>query len=258
MSSVSERTVLGIDLAGVTGKTGYVALTGSDRPRLTKSGLVKREKQNPKEGERRLRELVDSVRPNIVAIDAPLTLPPCTTCSASCQGPGDGCESEEARKLWDAKWDPLTRRSCERELRERVQGVNPGQTMGQIGTITARGVAFARSLKAKNPSLGPTHQVDLVLEVYPAATLLQLGMCGRPAKNADPKQRSIFYGKTADELAREINGLDEESKCRSDDDVFDALIAAYTGWLHPDGLEQPPSGFDQESGWIWFPKAKAV
>lgn len=33
-----------------------------------------------------------------------------------------------------------------------------------------------------------------------------------------------------------------------------ALIAAYTAWLAPDGLEQPPEGFNLASGWIcWFP-----
>jgi hypothetical protein len=39
-----------------------------------------------------------------------------------------------------------------------------------------------------------------------------------------------------------------------DDHVFDAVVAAYTGWLFPDGLEPPPDGFNVAAGWIWFPK----
>ncbi|MHB8660017.1 MAG: hypothetical protein ACYC91_19170, partial [Solirubrobacteraceae bacterium] len=31
------------------------------------------------------------------------------------------------------------------------------------------------------------------------------------------------------------------------------LVAAYTGWLAPDGLEQPPTGFNVAAGWIWYP-----
>jgi hypothetical protein len=36
--------------------------------------------------------------------------------------------------------------------------------------------------------------------------------------------------------------------------ALDAVIAAYTGWLGPDRLEQPPESFNLASGWIWFPR----
>lgn len=45
-------------------------------------------------------------------------------------------------------------------------------------------------------------------------------------------------------------GVDEFRR----DHAFDALIAAYTGWLAPDGLEPPPADFNAAAGWIWLPK----
>jgi hypothetical protein len=55
-------------------------------------------------------------------------------------------------------------------------------------------------------------------------------------------------------LAERVDGLEAAPLLWSNGHVFDALIAAYTAWLAPGGLEPPPAGFNVASGWIWFPK----
>lgn len=64
-----------------------------------------------------------------------------------------------------------------------------------------------------------------------------------------------FRGRVLRALRDRIDRLDLQPALLADGHVFDALIAAYTAWLAPDGLEQPPEGFNLASGWIWFPRA---
>ena len=81
-----------------------------------------------------------------------------------------------------------------------------------------------------------------------------MGFTGRPAKEAPADERHDFYETVVSELSSEIAGLSDEPQCSNNDDVFDALIAAYTGWLYPDRVEAPPESFNVASGWIWVPK----
>lgn len=55
-------------------------------------------------------------------------------------------------------------------------------------------------------------------------------------------------------ISERVDGLGAHPEPATNGHVFDALIAAYTGWLGPGLLEPPPQGFNIASGWIWFPK----
>lgn len=52
-------------------------------------------------------------------------------------------------------------------------------------------------------------------------------------------------------FASEIDHLSEHQAGLVSVHAVDALVAAFTGWLHPSGLEAPPPGFNLASGWIW-------
>jgi predicted nuclease with RNAse H fold len=215
--------------------------------------------RTPIEAEDALLALVDRLKPDLLAIDAPLTLPPCLSCPSSCRGPGvDLCELESAREMWACGSNPVSRRRCELEARVLISGLDPKPTMG-LGAITARAVTLVRKLGNRGePPASITRRE--VLEVYPRATLARLG-------TRDPQLRP--RGRGEDEAAyrcRIIDGLegdvvglcdvaDHRSNMESNSDVLDAVLAAYTGWLSPDGLEEPPEGFNLATGWIWFPKA---
>jgi DNA helicase HerA-like ATPase len=54
-------------------------------------------------------------------------------------------------------------------------------------------------------------------------------------------------------LSGEVGGLAEHRPGLAPAHAVDALIAAYTGWLHPRGLEPPPPGYNVAAGWIWAP-----
>lgn len=255
MSGEGEKVVLGIDLAGVTGKTGYAVLRGRNQPRLAEADVM-RSTKTPLQSEQELISLIDRFAPTRLVIDAPLTLPPCMACPDSCRGPGESCELEVARSMWAGGSNPVIRRECEVELKRMIPGSQPNPTMG-LGIITARAVGLVRKLESR-PVAPLSVASREILEIYPAASLRQMGWTGRPPKRAPLKDRVSFYSEVVDSLTTEVNGTDEWPQCREQDDVFDALIAAYTGWLYPEGLVTPPQGFNLASGWIWFPKAKPV
>jgi predicted nuclease with RNAse H fold len=251
MSGISEDVVLGIDLAGVTGSTGFAVLRGTERPHLADAGLLPATK-TPLRSEEELVLLIDRVAPTRLVIDAPLTLPPCMACPDWCRGPGELCELEAARRMWADGSNPVIRRQCEVELKRLIPGAEPNPTMG-LGIITARAVALVGKLESR-PVAPMSVAGREILEIYPAASLRQMGWTNRPPKEDALEVRVQFYTEVVESLETEIDGLSDWPKCRENDDVFDALIAAYTGWLYPEGLVEPPSGFNLASGWIWFPK----
>ncbi len=114
----------------------------------------------------------------------------------------------------------MIRRPCEVEAKRLIAGLSPQPTMG-LAIITARAIAL-------------------------------------PARDAPRESKTEFYNQVVASLSAEVRGLDRWPICAESDDVFDALIAAYTGSLHPDRLEEPPEGFNIASGWIRFRKAASV
>lgn len=251
------QKTLGIDLAGASSsKNGYAVIGGDEQPRLLEAGRQRRAK-TPAEAEGHLLELIDGFYPDRVAIDAPLTLPPCLTCPGYCRGPGpELCELQAAREMWRAGSNPVARRLCESFAREMVPHLDPKPTMG-LGIITARAVALVRKLEVRGRAPSSIARGE-ILEVYPTATLLRLSA---QSVKLRPKARGEAEG---DFCSRVASGLveiglggieDQRDQLEANRDVLDAVLAAYTGWLGPERLEQPPEGFNPASGWIWFPKA---
>jgi predicted nuclease with RNAse H fold len=251
--SRTRRRVLGIDLGGARmGTTGVALLEGRGRPRVASAMKLPKAK-TAERAERRLLELIEDALPDAVAIDAPLTLPPCLTCPPFCRGPArDLCELQAARDVWDAGGHPVTERLCEVRLRGELDS-GPLPTV-RIAQIAARGVTLARRILAGGTRLGAPGAVQ-VLEVYPYATLARLGR-----KDAELRPRNggedveAFAERVLDRLSDDMDGIDDHLSALRDGHVLDSLVAAYTGWLATEGLEPPPPSFNQASGWIWLPR----
>jgi predicted nuclease with RNAse H fold len=252
--SRESRTVLGIDLGGaLQATTGYAVLSGDQRPRLVEAGVLPRS-DTADRAERVLFDLIGRWDSSLVAIDAPLTLPPCLTCPSSCQGPdSERCELRAAHLIWEAGCNPVTERLCEVRMREEIGGGKPLPTM-RIGQIAGRGVALARRLRARRAERGVIGGPELI-EVYPAASLLRLGYGSRPGQADGETATADFRLGVLDDLDSRISGLADLAEVLTDGHAFDALIAAYTGWLAPEHLDAPPDDFNAASGWIWIPKA---
>ena len=249
----TRRRSLGIDLGGAASPTtGYALLQGATRPRLVDAGRRGKGK-SPADSESKLLALVDEAAPDVLAIDAPLTLPPCLTCPSYCRGPGDQCELTAAREMWKLRRNPVAQRPCEIELEKAVEE-HPLPTM-QLGVITARAVAFSRRLRSRGTPPCSIERGE-VLEVYPRATLRRLARSDKRfaatgrAKLTETERTAALHG-----FADLIDGVEVDDHRLSSDHAFDALVSAYTAWLAPDGLEPPPPGFNIAAGWIWFPAA---
>lgn len=137
-------------------------------------------------------------------------------------------------------------------LREELDS-GPLPTM-RIAQIAARGVALARRVLAGGTRLGAPGAVA-VLEVYPYATLWRLGQGDARLRPRDPGEGDHgFSDRILTALSNEVDDLDKHRDDLVSGHALDALIAAYTGWLHPEGLETPPPGYNVASGWIWTPR----
>lgn len=251
---MASRRVLGIDLGGALQRTtGYAVLRGVRRPKVVDVGVLTKSK-SAEAAERLLLELIERSDASLVAVDAPLTLPPCLVCPSNCLGPdSELCELRSSQLVWAEGGNPVTERLCEVKLRAEIGGGGPLPTM-RIGQIAGRGVALARRLRARRAERGAIGGPELI-EVYPAASLHRLGWTKRPSSSAGEAAVHRFRGRVLKSLGDEIAGLRDYQECRDDGHIFDALIAAYTGWLAPDGLQAPDDGFNAASGWIWVPRA---
>lgn len=231
--------------------TGFVVLEGEEHPRVVAADWLRKSK-TADEAERRLLGLIEEWRPSLVAVDAPLTLPPCMSCPSFCRGPGPGlCELKASELVWEAGGNPVTERLCEVRLRPELPS-GPLPTM-RIAQIAARGVAFARRLVSLRAKEAPWGGPEL-LEVYPYGTLARLAERDPGLRPRDTEEEpAAFAERLLARLGSLIDGLPDHHQALSNDHVLDALVAAYTGWLSPDGLEDPED-FNVASGWIWLPR----
>lgn len=254
-STVGRRRILGIDLGGsASATTGFALLEGRVRPALRDAGHLARS-SSPKAAEEALLRLIDESGPDVVAIDAPLTLPPCLTCPSYCRGPGDLCELPAARDMWDAGLNPVSQRLCEEVIRTKV-GERPLPTM-QLGAITARAVALGRRLGSRGTPPSVMERGE-ILEVYPRATLRRLGESDpRLAPRAKAEDHAAFRLRVLKGFGELVGGLKDHATALAVTHTLDALVAAYTAWLAPDGLEPPPGEFNLAAGWIWFPRSQS-
>ena len=167
-------------------------------------------------------ELARDGSPSIIAIDSPLGLPRGMDClEETC-----GCKSVY----------PFKGRTAEREL--IAEGINLYVTTKR--SIIKKMVYRAMALAPRFRKLGAD-----VIEVYPFASKVRVFGRPIPAKNR-PEGRG-FLRQSLEEI---ILGLDLDVR-RLDHDHLDALIAAYTAFLHAAG-ETDALGLDDEE-WIIVP-----
>jgi predicted nuclease with RNAse H fold len=128
-------SIVGLDLAGVeTRPTGYCVLAGMD----AETSLIFTDKE--------ILAKIRKILPKVVAIDAPLTLPPGRT------------SLEERNKVH--------LRACDRELLKRHIKFFP-LTLGPMRKLTERGMRLKRILEAEN---------FLIMEAYPGGAQDVLGI----------------------------------------------------------------------------------
>jgi predicted nuclease with RNAse H fold len=128
-------SIVGLDLAGVeTRPTGYCVLAGMD----AETSLIFTDKE--------ILAKIRKIHPKVVAIDAPLTLPPGRT------------SLEERNKVH--------LRACDRELLKRHIKFFP-LTLGPMRKLTERGMRLKRILEAEN---------FLIMEAYPGGAQDVLGI----------------------------------------------------------------------------------
>jgi predicted nuclease with RNAse H fold len=150
--------------------------------------------------------LADRHSPAIVAMDAPLGLPR-----------GMDCLEEEhpCRSLWDFKG-----RRADREIIDRGMSIYVITKRTFIKAMVYRAIELAAGLRARG------HRV---IEVYPYASKVRLFGRPIPRKTGREGLRFLRAG-----LAPLIGGLEDYSG-RVDHDLYDALVAAYTAYLHGAG-----------------------
>jgi predicted nuclease with RNAse H fold len=249
------RRVLGIDLGGARMRTtGVVLLEGADRARVADARTLPKYK-TAEQAERALLDVVEDAQPDVVAIDAPLTLPPCLSCPSFCRGPSaDLCELSAARAVWSEGGHPVTERLCEVRLRGELDA-GPLPTM-RIAQIAARGTALARRILAGGTRLEPGRVA--VLEVYPYASMFRLGKSDAGLRPRAPGEADESVADRVLAALRSQIDVDPAHRAALDGGhALDALVAAWTGWLHPHEVEHPPPGFNAAAGWIWLPRIGA-
>lgn len=280
------RTFLGVDLGGGKGRTTAVArLRVEDgHARVVEVGTRRGGTgAGPGDGPpfyddvltAYLREHADDAA---LAVDAPLTttacvrcrLPECRTIEA-CDDPtivwfrdvgtpmlaerdpaGTSGASHPPGRNGKPAVTPYTQRACEVILQMR-HGVPPRETLGQgMGPLTARAAYLRRALEDRF-RLG-----ENLIEVYPRATLAML--FGRAARRYRRHPDTwVTRAQMLEALSADLRFDVWREGCLANDHCFDAVIAAYTGYLWArDGWDLPDEHrrvFEQD-GWIWFPAAR--
>ncbi len=291
----SFRRFIGVNLGGGRGKTTAVArleLDTESRVRVVEARVRQGHRGGGEDGKGdalfRDDVLVDYIREwlddeTVVAINAPLTLPPCISCQLACPGvsscvvPSVVWMREHAPALLARRGradrskpsvTPYTQRAVD-VLYSHAQ-LQPRESLGQgMGPLAARATYLRRALA---PEL---RLHENLIEVHPPATLVRL--CGAEF------ERSLRRGETArlwSQRKETFARLDRwlrfdyvwpEVVVRSPH-VFDAVISGFTaflwaleGWAGPtDMLSEDSSGaviaaisglgLDWvEDGWIWAP-----
>ncbi len=224
-----------------------------------------------------------------IAINAPLSQPACARCSLS-QCPGDalctdaatrwlrstGQELQQQYVLADPnrivalrqssgfhqvttapaaatqRLPPYTHRCTEVDLHYR-RGILPREQLGQASWAIASRANF---LRRRLSSLGFSLNQSL-LEVSPRCTIHVLfgSLAAQGYKrDADPwhTRASIIEGMAGLRFGPK-SGMSREDVLRNDN-CFDALISAYTGFLKVrDGWTMPSGEPFESDGWIWAP-----
>lgn len=266
MKKRSFLHVLGVDLGGGKGKkTAAATLRVDSRNGATVVDIAPRPREAPLYDQSLLALLRGYGDDTLVAIDAPLTLPPCLRCRVSLCPGQDECvdasvvQMRAAAASHEGDGDrntrrgkphvtPYTQRATElRLLLER--GIVPREALGQgTGPLAARAAHLTRALADR------FRLNENLIEVSPKATLAALGFTRRTRKHLHEREARAEVLEALSPGLRFGPGVWREV-CVQSDHLFDAVIAAYTGylWARDDwqGLLAPDARPDE--GWIWVP-----
>ena len=276
--------VLGVDLGGGKGKKTALATLRVDGPTATVVDIAPRTGAVPFYDP----TLLDTIRgygeETLLCIDAPLTLPPCLRClvpvcpgQEACVDPSvvemhalaaEAVEaSRGARDGFAARGrdtrrgkpsiTPYTQRTTEVYLACSA-GIATREGLGQgTGPLAARAAHLVRAL-ADRFTLN-----ENLIEVYPKATLLALGL-GTPFKKHLRERET--RARVLESLSAELRfgpGVWRE-RCVQSDHLFEAVISAFTGFLWArDGWSLPAYTTARDAtarlrdGWIWTPPVAA-
>ena len=209
--------VVGIDLAAGRGTTEVAAL------RLNAGDLLPvfdptahRAVQTDEE----IVGLVATVRPAVIALDAPLSLP--AAVAAALRG-------EVAPLQGSTDNSPYTRAAERDPLWVRL-GVRP-LPVSFLGGLTFRALTLLPKLRARQPTAA-------IIEVFPTASLCILGIrpaalaggARRPAKSSDAARTAVQQG-----LRALVAGIPAPDAHLLGADLLDALAAALTALAHERG-----------------------
>jgi hypothetical protein len=204
----------------------------------------------------------------VVAIDAPLVVPPCLRCALPCPG-ALACVVDEV--VWMRTWAPLlrargrsdpgkpavtpyTQRAV--ELLLGGVGVELREAMGQgTGPLAARAAHLRRRL---SPHL---RLHENLIEVSPAATAVALFGAARARKAHHGDQASVWserkriLGALAEDLA--FDYVWPELVVRNGH-VFAAVLCAFTGYLWSTGRVVEPDALTMDGGVAITPGSESV
>lgn len=262
-------TFFGVDLGGGKGKNTAVARLERDGSGVRVDFVgVRNPDGAPFYDPILIETLRGALRPQgasvLVAMDAPLSPSVCLRCRR------EGCDGLDicldptvrwfrergnelvagGRRVGKPPTTAYTQRACEVVL-HRKHGILPRETLGQgMGPLTARAHYLRRAL-------GSVFELNRnLIEVYPKATIYALfgqQVARRYKRETRTWQiRASILESLADRLW--FNVWREGSL--QNDHCFDAVIAAYTGYLWAEeGWTLPEEDREvfEVDGWIWFP-----
>jgi predicted nuclease with RNAse H fold len=213
---VKHPTFFGIDLTSTEAKPS--ACLGLDgKSQLVYFGFLT--------GNRDIIALLNFYPPQVIAIDAPLSLPLGLCClEESCP-----CEPKF----------PTKNRQCDQELRRQGIPCYPTTKKTFIKDLIYRGIELKTSIGRE------LKQASQVIEVYPFASKVRLFGTTMPRKTT--KQGMSFL---RDKLATILPAL-EPYLDMFDHDLCDAAVAAYTALLYHQNRAQALG--DSEEGLIFIP-----
>lgn len=193
-------------------------------------------------------DLIDSSRPLLVAIDAPLGWP--TAFTQALHGHAAGHEL-------DGDPNELFARTTDRFVREKT-GLKPLDVgADRIARTAAAALKLIASLRAETKLALPLLQSPNaavkggLIEVYPAATLKQRALPFRQYKKPDATDIRKQISAAVDE---ELDIQDVISQCVDSDHCLDAILCVLAATDFLAGRCAAPSDDVpfQEEGWIWF------
>ena len=244
--TASDPQLLGIDAAVDPKNTGLAAAVRDAQGRWRLTGV-----STGRPGEdlaAQAVDLIDTRRPVLLAVDAPLGWPESLSRSLAGHRAGEAIEANS---------DTLFIRDTDRFVRQHT-GLKPLEVGADRIARTARAAlalvdAIRRASGQALPLLFNPGQASSggLLEVYPAATLKQRGLPAKGYKKPDARPlREIIL----DGIAPELDPGEYQDTCLSSDHCLDAALCVLTAIDFLEARCAPPENPDLagREGWIWF------